>query len=586
MVGEGEGEVIISFPYDAGLVTALKKEITKRKWNKEKKYWTCDIREYHGIMKLALEYGFTVEESALQRIKQAQAAETASVTASKATDSDDFDEIGELELGGGILRPFQKAGVRYALAHERVLIADEMGLGKTVQALATLQAAQAFPALVVCPASLKLNWKREAQRWLPGKTISVMNGQDEGHPADVTIVNYDILDRFKNGQGGGGGNLKGLIFDEAHYLKNPKAKRTVTAKEITASKGASIVLMLTGTPVLNRPKELISLLAILGRLEKDFGGFWQFAKRYCLAHKTRWGWDMEGAGNLQELNTKLRACCYLRREKREVLKELLPKQRVVVPLELSNRREYDSASQDLISYLRKQSMEDESFLKTLAALPEDERRKAMIHHADSAEYRARQAEHLVRIEALKQCLVRGKREGIVEWVTNFLDSDQKLVLFAHHREVVEDLASHFDSPKITGDTPILKRDEAVRRFQEDEACKLIVLNMQAGGVGLTLTAASNVAFLELPWRPADLDQAEDRCHRIGQHDQVTAWYLLGEEDTIDNEIWKLIDEKRSVVDAVTQGDGTSVSPAPGIMKELVGRLLAKKSGEKEEERIT
>ena len=472
------------------------------------------------------------------------------VEASRAVDA----EIVIAGLGGE-LRPFQRAGVAYAMKNERVLIGDEMGLGKTVQALATCQGLAAFPAVVVCPASLKVNWYREACKWLPGKRVTIWDSRG-GWPADVVVVNYDILGKLVE-------RLKELkpqtvIFDECHYLKTRKAKRTEAAKDLATV--ARIRLALSGTPILNRPSELVTQLELLGRIH-EFGGYWQFVRRYCQAFRSEHGVDSAGASNLEELNHRLRSTCFIRRNKADVLTELPPKQRSVVPLTIDNRSEYEHAEKELIEWIREQALKDDNLLLLSQADREA--------HADAAANRARASEALVRIEKLKKLAARGKMAGIEAWIEDFLVSGEKLILFASHVDIVQELARRFDAPAIYGDVPLPDRQKIVDRFQQDPACRVIVLNIQAGGVGLTLTAASNVAFVEFGWNPGQMDQAEDRAHRIGQTDQVTAWYLAAEQ-TIDEWIIALIEEKRAVVTAAT--DGKAIEQKGNIMVDLIAKL--------------
>ena len=209
----------------------------------------------------------------LQQIREEHAHAAGLVSLSGATD-------GALAVPGlgGELKPFQRAGVEYLLKQRRSFLADEQGLGKTVEALATIEADGAYPAIVVCPASLKLNWMREIGRWLPERSAQMIDGNRGAVPtADLTVVNYDIV----------AGRLEALTalapravaLDESHYCKNPGAKRTQAAQQLCASvPGEGLVLALTGTPVMNRPPELISQLRILGRLG-DFGSGTQFGQR-------------------------------------------------------------------------------------------------------------------------------------------------------------------------------------------------------------------------------------------------------------------------------------------------------------------
>ena len=588
------GQFELRYPYQPDLVAAVKAialpgtERQAARWNAlnpQDKFWVAPAVCYEAVERLAETYDFEVSEAARalmastrQAEEMAQAERVEAVAASRAQDA----EV-EIEGLGGELRPFQRAGVAYALKAQRCFIADEMGLGKTVQALATVQAAHAYPAVIVCPASLKLNWAREAAKWLPGRSISVWNGKAGVADADIIIINYDVLKRHLDALTAL--EPQAVIFDESHYCKNHKAQRTEAAK--TLAQNVPYRLALTGTPVLNRPAELLSQLGIIDRLG-DMGGFWQFARRYCQAYQGRWGWDFSGAAHLDELNTKMRATCYIRRNKADVLTELPAKQRAVVPMTIDNRREYERAEAQVVAWLSERAAADEAFRAEVeeAARHEwpgaDEEaqqgrarfvREAIARRAESAAERAARAEQLVKIETLKRLSAQGKLEAVKEWVGSFVESGEKLVLFAHHTEIVEALAETFGAPSITGQTPVEARQAAVDRFQTDPDCKVIVLNIRAGGVGLTLTAASNVAFVELDWTPGAMDQAEDRCHRIGQTDQVTAWYLLGEE-TIDEDIHDLIETKRAVVEAATEGD-VKTQHDTGIVNELLARLTKK-----------
>jgi SNF2 family DNA or RNA helicase len=444
-----------------------------------------------------------------------------------------------------------------------------MGLGKTIQALLVLYVLGAFPAVIVCPASLRLNWAREIRRALPGRSVYVVRDAKTPMPteaADVTVVNYDVLRKREEALLAIG--AAAVVLDESHYIKNGKAQRTKSAKKLVKA-ATKVRLLLSGTPVVNRPSELISQLDAIGRLD-DFGGFWAFANRFCGAYRSSYGWDLGGATNLPELNERLRSRCYVRRTKEQVLPELPAKQRATVAVDLTNRAEYERAERELIAWLRDRAANDADFLREIAGLDADEQKVAKRARAAEAEAKARHAEALVRIEALKQLAARGKLDAVVEWVESFLESGEKLVLFAHHREIVDALAQRFGAPSITGSTKLEDRQAAVDAFQADPETRLLVANIRAGGVGLTLTAASNVAFCELEWTPAAHDQAEDRCHRIGQSDSVTAWYLLADR-TIDGEIARLIEAKRAVVTAAT--DGEAPEAGEGIMKDLVASLL-------------
>ena len=427
---------------------------------------------------------------------------------------------------GGELRPFQRAAVRYVLSQRRTFLADEQGLGKTIEALAALQADGAFPAAVVSPASMKLVWQRECERWLPGRSVAVVHGRSAegwaasgaGH-ADVVLCNYDILEAHAERLAARG--LRAAIFDESHYCKDPRRKRTKAAialAERVAEDG--LRLALTGTPIVNRPKDIVAQLRLVGRLA-DFGSGAGLGRRF------------RGAQALDRLHWNLRAHCYVRRTKADVLPQLPAKRFASVPVELDNAAEYRLAEEDVIAWLRTQPLD----LRTLEA------RVAA----------ALRAEQLARLNYLRRLAARGKLRAAIAWIEDFTASGEPLVVFAHHREVQHALIERFPgAAHVLGDDDLAARAAAVDDFQRPDGPLLVVCSMQAASQGITLVRASNVAFLELDWTPARHDQAEDRCHRIGQRDAVTAYYLLAAQ-TIDEQMASVLQRKRAVIDAVTDG---------------------------------
>lgn len=361
-----------------------------------------------------------------------------------------------------------------------------------------------------------------------------------------------------------------ILVSNSHYTKSYKSQRSKGCQQVV--KDVPIRLLLSGTPLLNRPSELIPQLQILDRLN-DMGGFWGFASRYTGAYQGKWGMDLSGATNLEELNAKLRSLCYLRRLKSDVMTELPDKQRSNVMLELSNRETYDEAERDLVKWLRDNARVKDEFMESIMHLSEEEQARAIADYRMSAAARAERALQLTKIEHLKQITARGKMEMAEEWITDFLESEEKLVVFAGHIEIQKQIIEMFSSRKpahILGEDSSEERQANIERFQTDDDCRLIVCSLKSGGIGITLTAASNVAFLELGWTPADHDQAEDRLHRIGQENNVMAWYLLA-ENTIDDDLQELINEKRAVVDATTEGEALPEG-STSILNDLLERL--------------
>jgi hypothetical protein len=461
-------------------------------------------------------------------------AAVVAVSRSRATRAEPIPEV--VPKLGGELEPFQWAAVRYALEARRTFLADEQGLGKTVEALATLEADDAFPAVVICPAAMKLTWAREVARWLPHRSVAVVQGRSAVPPrTDITIVNYEIVEAHREALARRG--LKALVADESHYCKNPHAKRTKAVRRLAESVvDGGLRLALTGTPVLNHADELIAQLRVIGRLS-EFGSGASFSRQF------------EGELSEERLHWHLRRSCFIRRLKSEVLPQLPAKRQIVVPVGLNNETEYRLAEDDVIEWLKTQPLElDQLDAKIAATL---------------------RAERLAQLTALQRLAARGKLAAATAWIHDFLESGEALVVFCRHREIQEAVVKRFpDAVHILGADSATSRQAAIDAFQRPDGPPLIVCATRAAAQGITLTRASNVCFLELEWTPAIHDQAEDRVHRIGQHDSVSAWYLLA-ADTIDETMARLIQRKREVVDAVTDGrslpDGGLVD---GVIREL------------------
>jgi SNF2 family DNA or RNA helicase len=452
---------------------------------------------------------------------------------------------GAIEIAGlgGELKPFQRAGVSYLLSQRRAFLADEQGLGKTIEALATLEADGAYPAVVVCPASLRLNWLHELARWLPHRSVRTLAGRTIlalAAAADVTVLSYDIL----------AARLpqlralapRALVLDESHYCKNIRAKRTRAVAQLAATVPRDgLVLALTGTPVINHPKELLAQLGILGRLG-EFGSGAQFARDFLHDRDAH-----------LRLHWHLRSRCFIRRRKCDVLPQLPAKTRAVVPVALDNEADYRLAERDIIAWLQNQPLD--------------------LRELDAKVAAALRAERLVRLNALKLLAARGKLAAALAWIHDFLASGERLVVFAHHREIQRAVLRRFPTAlHILGEDSHPARDAALRAFQQDAAASpLLLCSIEAAGQGITLTQASHVAFLELDWTPAKHDQAEDRLHRIGQRDAVNATYLLA-ADTIDETIAALLERKRAVIGAVTDGHREREQ---GVVDALVRELHAR-----------
>ena len=432
--------------------------------------------------------------------------------------------------------PYQREGILFGLEKKRLLIGDEPGLGKTLQSIGIVDTANAYPTLVICPSSLKINWQREFEKFTDKKAIVLDNATRTSWPYllqmgmfHMAIVNYESLRKYFVYDTGKDRafRLKDVVFndaikvfrsviiDESHRVKDPSAQQTIFTRGIVEGKQWRILL--SGTPVVNRAEDLVAQLSIMGRL-KDFGGRGKFLADY--------GED----GNLEALSRMLYENCMIRREKAKVLTQLPDKTRTDLYVEISNREEYLLAQYDLAEYLR-QYKECTDF---------EIRRKMRM-------------EALVKFMALRSIAAKGKVKQAIDFVRVFLASGKPLILFCSLHEIVDEICKEFpDAVTVTGRDSASAKQAAVDAFQSG-AAKLIVCSIKAAGVGLTLTASSNVAFIELPWTYADCCQCEDRAHRIGQKDNVTCYYLLG-QDTIDSTLYGLIHKKKSIAGQIMASD--------------------------------
>jgi len=516
-------QIKITFPFDRAIMDQVK-TISGRKWNQESKFWSCPLRDYN-VTEL-MDMGFQMDRSLGQWMDGRSLAKSGVV---------------KLENEFSKMYPFQKEGLAFIEANNgRVLIADEMGLGKTVQALSYLGLHKGKrPAIVICPASLKLNWKKECGMWLPGDKVEVINGSKKFSAADTYIINYDIVKKRLPELVAL--NPQVLIFDESHYIKNQKATRTKACKELV--KGVPHIIGLSGTPITNRPIELFSMLNILD--PGEWGSYWRYAQRYCGAKHNGYGWDFTGATNTEELHQKLTRSIMVRRLKENVLKDLPKKVRCVVPIELDNSRTYNSAAKSIINFIQANEGKERA-------------------------EKAKAAEVLVKIEKLKQLALQGKIKQAIKWIEDYLETNDKLVIFATHTDTLDQLQAAFpDSVRIDGGTSQVNRQKAVDDFQNKPGVKVFLGNVKAAGVGLTLTAANATCFLEFGWTPGDHDQAEDRVHRIGQKaDSVMAYYLVG-QNSIDEDIAELIDNKRKVLTQVLDGKDVEDN---SLFSELLDKL--------------
>ncbi|KAK2969683.1 hypothetical protein RJ640_025860 [Escallonia rubra] len=514
------------------LVEAFRK-IPKASWNAKERIWMFPVSSLSLAEKIMSELSSKIElENMDPLVRRAIAA------ASAVPDlRDRYDQIpNSIETK---LLPFQRDGVRFILQHGgRALLADEMGLGKTLQALAVTSCIRdSWPVLVLTPSSLRLHWASAILEWLnvPSSDILVVLSQWGGSnrggftvvPSNTkraihldglfNIISYDVVPKLQDIIMAS--DFKVIIADESHFLKNAQAKRTSASVPILQK--AQYAILLSGTPALSRPIELFKQLEAL--YPGVYKSVHEYGNRYC---KGGIFGIYQGASNHEELHNLMKATVMIRRLKKDVLSELPVKRRQQVFLDLAEKemRQINALFRELEVVKSKikasQSKEEADLLKFTE--------KNLINkiYTDSAE---------------------AKIPAVLDYLGTVIEAGCKFLIFAHHKSMIDSIHQFLLKKKvgcirIDGGTPAVSRQALVTDFQEKDAVKAAVLSIKAGGVGITLTAASTVIFAELSWTPGDLIQAEDRAHRIGQVSSVNIYYLLA-NDTVDDIIWDVVQSK-------------------------------------------
>ncbi len=473
-----------------------------------------------------------------EQLAREQAARETAQALTRATDAEVIVPAPE----GLEYRGYQKAGVAFGSACWKtgrgVLIADEMGLGKTIQVIGLINSTPEIQrVLIVCPNTLKGNWSRELRKWLIRPLrIGVQKAGVPwlGDVVDIVIVNYDIVHKYPEAQIPCW-DLR--VMDEAHYCKNPKARRT----KATLSTRAWRKVSLTGTPIENRPVELWPIISDLDPQSWDpKKGFFTFAKKYCDAKNNGFGWDFSGHSKEQELQHKLRSTIMVRRLKADVLTELPPKRRQIIEIEADgNLRAAEVSARDATERL------EELRARVELARASDRRED---YEAAVAELEEGAGAAFAEMSKLRFELGMAKLPQAIAFIEDALESS-KCIVFGHHIDVIKALKDRFpQAAVITGSTPGDQRMAEVDRFQNDPECNVFLGN-NAAAEGITLTAGSHVIFVEGDWVPGKLAQKEDRAHRIGQRDSVLVSYLVV-DGTIDADMIKANVDKLSVIDRV------------------------------------
>ncbi|KAL6571732.1 hypothetical protein OROHE_003375 [Orobanche hederae] len=545
------GNIAAKFPYDKLLIGAFH-DIPRASWNAKERLWIFPLSSLPTAESVLCDLpGSNIEIENLDPLVRRAIAAAAALPDLR----DKYDKIPSYIESK--LLSFQREGIRFILQHGvRVLLADEMGLGKTLQAIAVTSCIpEAWPVLILAPSSLRLHWASTIQQWLniaPSDILVVLsqwNGSNRGgfnvvssnakRPINLdgvfNIISYDIVNKLQDRILAS--DFKVVIADESHFLKNGQAKRTNSSLPILQDlQKAQYTILLSGTPALSRPIELFKQLEAL--YPDVYKNVHEYGNRYC---KGGIFGVYQGASNHEELHNLMKATLMIRRLKKDVLSELPVKRRQQVFLELGERemRQINALFLELETVKRKikscQSKEEAESLKFTE--------KNLINkiYTDSAE---------VKIPA------------VLDYLGTITEESCKFLIFAHHQPMIDAihkflLKKNVECIRIDGSTPAASRHALVTEFQEKDSVRAAVLSIKAGGIGLTLTAASTVIFAELSWTPGDIIQAEDRAHRIGQVSSVNIYYLLA-NDTVDDIIWDVIQNKLENLGQMLDGQENSL----------------------------
>ena len=554
--------MLIKFPYNKELIEDIK-TIPGRKYNPDEKGWVVPDRflpiasemirtHYPSIADTVIDYSNIINpQIELGNITTATTIEDLDGKVSKQAVQDVKDRLQmPHELYG-----YQELAITFLEKRNEnsrgALIGDQPGLGKTIETLAWLTLHPDIkPALVITLATIKKNWYREIQKWMPNTTIQILDqGKDKiDKKADIVIINYDLIWRKGIEEQLIKRKFPIIVYDEVTAIKEPSSKRTKTAKKL--GKRAEFNIGLSGTPILNRPIEFFNILNLID--PKQFPSQFKFGMRYCNGYHNGFGYVFKGSSRTDELREQIKPLM-IRRLKEDVLTELPAKSRRNIYIDMPGKyyQDYLAAENNLV--------------ETLQALPSGK---------VSQEYEDSRMWLLSKLNYLRHVVGLSKAEAAEEIIKNFVESDEKLVVFAHHHDVMDLIDEYLTKNKIKhvtvdGRTDSKNRQPAIDEFQTDPDCMVFVAST-AMGMGITLTAASNALFVERQWTPGIEEQMEDRLHRIGQTGSVLIHYMLI-ENSIDEKMDRLVENKRSILNEVVDGTAQR-DKGESIINELLSEL--------------
>ncbi len=440
----------------------------------------------------------------------------------------------------------QKEAIEKLVRNKKFILADDMGLGKTTSTIISALETGAKKILIVCPASLKINWQREIENY-SDRTVYIAEGKKFSNESDFVIINYDILKNFHDPKKKDesiilNSNFDLVIMDEAHMISNPQAQRTKIVNDLCSK--VERVWLLTGTPMTSRPMNYYNLLSLV---ESPVAANWMaYAKRYCNGFQFSVGkrkvWNVTGASNLDELRERTQTHI-LRRLKEDVLD--LP-DKIITPVYLRLKsKDYEELMGEYFNWYDNNSEESSSLTIQFGKLMK-----------------------------VRKVIAEEKVKNTIELAENIIEQGKKVIIFTNFTDTLRTIYEHFGKQAVYLDGSCSKphRQKAVDDFQENDKIKVFVGNLKAAGVGITLTSAEAVIMNDLSFVPAEHAQAEDRSHRIGQKNSTSVYYPLF-ENTIEGVIYDILNRKKKIISTV-MGDGL-IDEASAI-EEMLNMISSKR----------
>ena len=435
----------------------------------------------------------------------------------------------------------QIEAVQKLVENKKFILADDMGLGKTTSTIIAALETGAKKILIICPATLKINWKREIENY-SDRSIFISEGKQFSTEDDFVIVNYDIMKNFHNPKKKDDSlilmsKFDLIIIDEAHYIKNAQAQRTKLINDIT--KSVDRLWLLTGTPMTSRPIDYFNLLSLI---DSPVAKNWMaYVIRYCAGFQFKVGprkiWNVQGASNLEELRDRT-AGLTLRRLKENVLD--LP-DKIITPVYLRLKSKlYEEVMGDYYNWYEKNPEESKSLTV-----------------------------QFTKLTKIRQIIADEKISQTIEIAENIIEQDKKVIIFCNFTDSLNKITEHFGKAavKLDGSMSKVERQFSVDQFQENDKIKVFVGNIKAAGVGITLTSAEAVIFNDLSFLPSDHAQSEDRAYRYGQKNNVLVYYPIF-ENTIEGIIYDILHNKKQVIATVMGDNQNTADAAEDILKRI------------------